>query len=417
MRPELFPIVGTHPLDAEQLYRLGLDLERLARERDSRQEFPAVYPEEPRAVHGFWEEVRSLYEKGQKTKEYVALLSRMAYAYKEKGGEGVRGFIYENLDGLVSNITSGEVKDFDTYRDFEYGDSALALLGRYIATLELTEKALPKLEREVFYPGGEESERAFDRGAILFVCGYGATFEPYTRIFNHFNLPVVAYQLPHGVISENPDSVGETFNNVYGEILKDPLLGKVTHVIGNSIGTMFASRLAVDLGSEDPERNIKVALVQVGMGWQGALEKTHAKFGRQLRERVAKRGLTLEDFSEATQKYNPGALVDDLSELVSRGQLDLSLFIGLGDKVISPASEEIEPLLKKLDSGKASGKYNAYTSEVAGHNSAVLFFLWLAFQKVTEWSRVFKCFNPETDLIETPTELLHYHIRRTKWER
>ncbi|MBI2625808.1 hypothetical protein HYW68_02045, partial [Candidatus Parcubacteria bacterium] len=375
-RPPIFPIVGVEPVDAEGFYRLQLDLEKLARERAERKEFPEVYPEEPQAVRGFLTEVKSLWEKGRETKEYAGLLLRVANAWKENRGEGVMHLIYENLNELISGITSGKIKDFDAYRDCKYGDHALALLGQYFSTLERNEQALPKLERRVFYPGEEKNEQASDRGAVLFICGYGATLEPYKGIFRHMNVPVVAYQLPHGVISEDPNAVKEVFGSVYDAMREDPLIGNVTHVIGNSIGTMFASRLAVDLCREDPERNVELALVQVGMGWQGALEKTNAKFGRQLRDRVARRGLTLADFSEATEPYNPGALVDDTAEFVANSRLNLSLFAGLDDQMISPVAQEFEPLLKKLDSSKASGKYNAYTSDVACHNSAVLFFLW-----------------------------------------
>ncbi len=418
-RPPIFPIVGVEPVDAEGFYRLQLDLEKLARERAERKEFPEVYPEEPQAVRGFLTEVKSLWEKGRETKEYAGLLLRVANAWKENRAEGVLHLIYGNLNELISEITSKRIEDFDAYRDCEYGDRALALLGQYFSTLERNEQTLPKLERGVFYPGGEANEQTFDRGAVLFICGYGATLEPYTGIFRHMNVPVVAYQLPHGVINEDPNVVGETFHAVYGAIQEDPLLDKITHVVGNSIGTMFASRLAIDLCRQDPERNVELALVQVGMGWQGALEKTNAKFGRQLRDRVARRGLTLADFSGAVDAYNPGTLVGDMAEFVDGSRLNLSVFAGLGDQMISPAAQEFEPLLKKLDSSKASGKYNAYTSEVAGHNSAVLFFLWLAFQKATEWTRVFNVegFDLKTDIIHTPEAVTRHHIRRTNWGR
>lgn len=410
---------------AESLYHLETELSSLADERAAKEKFPQVYPEEAQAVRGFFEEIKSLWEKGQKNKEYVGLLLRIANAFRGKeiagveGSEGVMAFVYKNLAKLISGITSGKIEDFERYTACEHGDSALSLLAKVGGTLKEVEQNTPKLKREIFYPNGESDEtaqrEAQDKGVILFICGYGASLEPYKGIFKQFNLPVAAYQLPHGVINENPDVVGKTFDDVYEEIRTDPLSEKVTHVIGNSIGTMFASRLAVDICNTNENRKLQVALVQVGRSWQGALERTHAKFAKQLRARLKERGRTLADFQKATEKYNPIELADDLSELIQSDQLDLSLFMGLGDKMISPASEEIDPLLKTFDSGKASGKYNAYTSEVAGHNSAVLFFLWLAFQKSTEWSRVFKCFNPETDSIQTPKELAHHHIRRTKW--
>lgn len=428
MRFHEFPserFAGASPLDPESLYRLETELGSLADERASKEKFPQVYPEEAQAVRGFFEEIKSLWEKGQENKEYVGLLLKIANSYRGKeiagvkGSEGVIAFVYKNLAKLISGITSGKVEDFDRYTACEHGDSGLSLLAKVGGTLEEVELANPKLEREIFYPNGESDEAAQEearnKGVILFICGYGASLEPYKGIFEQFNLPVVAYKLPHGVINENPDMVGKTFDDVYGKIQADPLLEKVTHVIGNSIGTMFASRLAVDVGKKGQGRTLQVALVQVGRSWQGALERTHARFANQLRGRLKKQGRTLADFQKATEKYNPIELTDNFTELIDKGQLDLSLFMGLGDKMISPASEEIDPLLKKFDSGKASGKYNAYTSDVAGHNSAMLFFLWLAFQKSTEWSRVFKCFNPETDSIQTPKKLERHHIRRTNW--
>ncbi len=414
-------LAGSGSLDAESLYRLEAELGSLADERVAKEKFPQVYPEESQAVRGILKEIKSLWEKGQKAKEYLGLLLGVANSYREKGAEGVQTFIYNNLARLISGITSRKIEDFDKYTACEHGDSALALLTKYGGTLELVEQAMPNLERKVFYPKGETGEsaqkEACDKGVIFFICGYGASLEPYKGIFEQFNLPVVAYQLPHGVINENPDVVGKTFDDVYKEMQADPLLEKVTHVIGNSIGTMLASRLAVDVGKEREGKSLQVALVQVGRSWQGALERTHAKFADQLRARLKKQGWTLADFQKATEKYNPIELADDFTELIDKGRLDLSLFVGSGDKMIFPVSEEIDPLLKKLDSGKASGKYNAYISEVAGHNSAVLFFLWLAFQKSTEWSRVFKCFNPETDSVKTPKKLERHHVRRTNWGR
>lgn len=403
-------------MGAEQVYLLEREreLEELAQERAEHLEFPEVYPQEKQAVRGLWKEVKALWKKGEKTKEYVGLLLRIADAYKARGIRGVEGFMYENLDGLVSTITSGKVEDFDQYRDCEHGDSALALLCRFGGTMELVEQSLPELKREIFYPGSERGEAVFDKGVILVICGYGATLEPYKGIFSHFNLPVIAYQLPHGVIHEDPKFVDKTFDQIHEAILQDPLLDKVTHVIGNSIGTMFASRLSGDLCNKSPDKNIKTALVQVGRGWQGAVEKTHTKFGRQVRGKLKKLGLTLEDFSSAVKKYNPGELVDELSEYIDRGQLELSLFVGLGDKVIYPAHPEVDPLLEKLDQSRAGGKYDAFTSEVAGHNSAMLLFLWLMQQKATEWARVFKGFDPEADSVQTSEKTGKYHTRKAK---
>lgn len=403
-----------------QVYELpSLDpLNELARERAVHERFPRVYPREEEAVRGMVNAIKDVWRAGQKNKEYGGLLLRLANAWRKEGDQGVQEFIYGNLAVLISNITSGKIEDFDEYTECEHGDSALALLYKHAGSYELVEAAMPKLERKVFYPDGKDPgaarEEDHDRGVILFVCGYGASLESYGGIFEQFNVPVVAYQLPYDVIGDDPDSVGEAFNRVHKEMLADSLLDDVRYVAGNSIGTMLASRLAVDLCKRDPEKNIQLALVQTGASWPGALKKTHVKFGEQVNRKVKSRGLTFDDFSEATKEYNPIELAGDFSERIDSGQMKLTLCVGLADKTIYPASEEIEPLLKVLDASRAKGKYDAFTSEVAGHNSAMLFFLWLARQKATEWSRVCKFFDPETDTIETPEALEKYHRRRSK---
>ncbi|MBI2355907.1 MAG: hypothetical protein HYV13_01710 [Candidatus Doudnabacteria bacterium] len=405
----------THHTQAQESDRLLTEplteLERLAIQRVQFEHFPYVYPYEAETVHELVEDIKRLWESGVKKKELAGYLLRVAEAYRQNGVEGVWAHIYRNLDRMINEITSGQVGDFDKYRDIENGDSAIALLARYGGSLELVEQSCPELKRDVIYPEGQAEHEGANQGVVLFICGYGATTTPYKGIFRNFRLPVVAYQLPHSVIGEKPEQVAETFNKVRQEILKDPLIDKVTHVMGNSIGTMLASRLSIDLCHQNPDRKIQTALVQVGTSWQDALARTNAKFAAQLRERLARQGLSFKDFDKVLRQFNPIDLTDDLSELLSHGQLDLSMFIGLGDKMISPAREAVDPLLEKLDSSKAKDRYNAYISKVAGHNSVMLMLLWLMSQKATEWAVILKSFDLERDKVET-AKAERYHARK-----
>ena len=182
--------------------------------------------------------------------------------------------------------------------------------------------------------------------------------------------------------------VEAVFDQLRDVIVNDPLFNNVTHIIGHSIGTMLACRAALDLCQRNSGKKVETALIQVGTSWQEALAHTRARFAYELRKELTHRNLTFDDFSEILKEYNPDMLVDELAELIVENRLDLSLFIGLGDKLIYPSTELIFGLLEKFNNSKASGLYSAYLSKTAGHYSSPLFFLWLMTQKQTIWSRI-----------------------------
>lgn len=291
--------------------------------------------------------------------------------------------IKERLDGLIYDLSHNQVANFDEYRLCEHGDEVLAYLSKYFYGLEGVAESNPRLERKIFNEG-----RGYEKGAVLFICGYGATFEPYTRIYDKMNRPIIAYQLPHSIVGDDPEKVGEVFNQISAAIKEDPALKHVTHVIGNSIGTMFASRLTIDIIEENPEINLDTALIQTGSGYPDALEHTNAKFNDQLRRKLKEKGLTFADFQKATEKYNPINLTEKLGTLAKKESLNLSIFMGLNDKMITPALELFEPLKQKMDK-EMLGKYDLFSSNTAGHSAAILFFLWLCNQQQTKWSEIF----------------------------
>lgn len=366
--------------------------------REATLEFPHVYPNEAAAADEILKEINSAIKNVSQRSEdwkrkagYGLYLTKMVGSFIKGGVKGVSGFVYENLEDLVTNLTSGKIEDFDTYRDCEYGDSALALLGKTVYPLGIQKKMFPNIKREIFLPtdrDGKEQKENFKEGAVLFVCGYGATLEPYKKIFKHIKKPIIAYQMPHGVVNENPAVVGTAFREVHDALSQEPYLDKVTHLVGNSIGTMFTIKKAIDMLDRDSKRVLNVALVQTGTGWAGAVERSTALFGRQLRERAKKQGWKMSDFAAVTHGFNPEDLIDKIAAHLDSGRLKLSLFQGMGDKAISPAREVFNPMRKKLDATKAKGKYKACVSEIAGHNAAMLLFLWAAFQGTTEWSEL-----------------------------
>lgn len=386
----------------------------LARRRASHLENPDVYPGEFKSVREFLGRVRDIWKNNENV-GYAKYLSRLAYSYihRFKGMQGVDDFISNNLDVLISDILAGRVEDFDKKQSIKQGDNALALLAQCGASLRVVEKLTPSIERKEYNIGDKEID--LKKGVVLFVCGYGAPLRLYEKIFALMNRPIVAYQLPHHVISPNPQSVREAFDEVYHKIVNDPHLDKVTHVVGNSTGTMFASKLALSLSKKDrrekgaeARKSIKLALIQTGTSWPEAMKRATGKFARQVRDVMKNKKISWEDFAEATKGYNPIDLADDLGKLIAEGQLDLSLFAGLDDKNISPARAVINPLLKKLDSLGVS--YNAFLSDKAGHQSAVLFFLWLSIQKKTEWGHIFG----DSDVGEERgrEKAGKYHVRR-----
>jgi pimeloyl-ACP methyl ester carboxylesterase len=399
------------------------ELRAFAAERAvSGEKYPKVWPREGEAVNAFIGVMTTLREQVREKKQsadYFILMSKVAGAYLRGGGERLTKFIYKELAELISEITSGQVDDFDSFKRCENGDEGLALLAQVGGSMELVAESNRKLQRTVFHEGKElneqEAQEASADGAVLFICGYGASRTPYEGIFSQFRLPVIVYELPHAVVHDDPEVVKQTFDLVHRRMLDDPLLPKVTHVIGNSIGTMFASRLAVDICEQDPERNIELALVQVGASYGGALQNTHAKFADQVRERMEHKGVTFDDFSDAVKNYNPIELVAEFAKYAEENRLDLTLVAGYGDRMITPARTQINSLLNRIDSDpRMRGKHDVFGSEAAGHNSAMLFFLWLGLQKATEWSRIFKSFDLEKDSVETTRRVSKYHPRRTR---
>lgn len=418
-----------------ELARLG-KYEELARQRQAQGErYPDLYPGEPEAVRGVVAAIRELARSGKEKaeygfqtinerKNYLALLLNVAKAYWNGKETGVMNFIYEKLAGFISDITEGKIEDFDSYTPATHGDRGIALLSEKGGSMALVEASNPELRRTVFYQGteisDEDAQKVAGDGMMVFICGYGASRKPYEGIFEQFRLPIVVYELPHGVVNDDPSVVAEAFQGVREELVRDPFYDKITHVVGNSIGTMFASRLAADICRSDSERNVQLALIQTGATWQSAVEHTHAKFADELRAKIHDRGLTFDDFVESTKGFNPVDLVDEFAEYADKGKLDMTLCIGLGDAMITPALPQVQPLLDKLAANsKISSRYDYYASEVAGHNQAMLFFLWLCTQKATEWWRVFKDADPDESLHtfeRAPAAVVKHHRRRAHRE-
>lgn len=399
-----------------QELQLGDKLDRWKKERPFESPEYDSYPgltveDEKEVVDGLYNEIKRLVQEPDHARYVGRFLSAtLSSAITERNpAKGAEEFIYGNLDELITNLYEGKIDDFDAYRDCELGDKTLSMLGRLAAGLEMAKESSPEYERKVFYPEGIEQENAFENGAVLFFCGYGAQTRPYEGIFERMNVPVICYTLSHKVINEDPDVVQEGFDEVAEAAKNDPNFDKVTHVIGNSTGTMLASNFAVNVLEEEPERNLDVALIQTGASWQEALKRTRAKFAQEFREKLDEKGIDFDDFSDATREYNPIDLSDGLAKLINEGRLDFDVFSGGGDRMITPAHEVVDPLLNALDEKGAEGKYNAYNSGKAGHQSATLFFLWLATEQETEWGRVFNNFKGE--ITETP-ERDKYRDRR-----
>jgi hypothetical protein len=233
------------------------------------------------------------------------------------------------------------------------------------------------------------------------------------------NKPVIAYQLPYTLVGEQPEKVGEAFNMVYDTIMNDPDLSKVTHIIGNSTGSMFASKIAATVATSrqhvtDP---LSVALVQTGTGWCDAMERTQSLFARQLRHSMRRQPgsfipTTFEDFRNYTTRYDPITNAPDLAREVAKEKLHLSLFFGMGDKMITPDPELVNPLLESLDGNGARGKYEAYSSDVVGHNASMLYFLWLSRMGASRWSEIFSFPNSNRSQSQLTERIIAKHTHQ-----
>lgn len=315
--------------------------------------------------------------------------------FKEGAGEGVEDFVYGKLQRLIDDLgEEGIIENFDEYKDCHIGDQVLALLGNVAGTRELIQQKSPELIREVIMPEGVDSADMHD--PVIFIAGYGASLKPYELIFkSHFNRPVIAYQMPYDLLDEDPEHVQKSFESICEVIARDPQISGLTNIkiIGNSIGTMPAQKVARMLLAENPERTVDLAEIQTGTSYVDALKNTEGKFAKQFRESLEERGMSLDDFREATSDFNPLDNAAELGQLAKDGRLNLSIFGGYNDYLISGAEHELMgPLFEALDES-GEGSYDAFITKEGGHNAAVLFFLWMATHKATPWAEVLKSFE------------------------
>lgn len=333
------------------------------------------------------------------THTFTTALERGVSGFKKEFvagvGEGVQGFVYGRLQELIDMLgEKGAVDDFDKYRPCHTGDQVLSLLGNYAGTRELIKQKSPELKREVCMPEGVEEAEMHD--PVIFIAGYGATLKPYKMIFtSHFNRPVIAYQMPYDLLDEDPEHVRKSFESICEVIASDPQITglKNVKIIGNSIGTMVAQKVSRMLLTEDPERTVDLAEIQTGVGYVDALKNTQGKFANEFRDSLAERGMSLDDYRDATSEFNPFDNAAELGRLAKEGRLNLSIFGGYNDYLITGAEHELMgPLFEALDT-YGEGAYDAFITEEGGHNASVLFFLWLSTHKATPWAEVLKSYE------------------------
>ncbi len=190
----------------DDLRTLGREITKLAeaRERGPKLEFPDAYPNEAEFVRRFVSAISQIWIDGveriwnEKQRGYYHYLFETLASLKG-GPKGLQEFISTRLAELIDTIVHGEIEDIDMYHACEYGDSALSLLARYGASVELIRLRMPELVRTIVIPPHISNEGGVtnDSGAVLFLCGYGARTNAYKGIFNFMNKPVIAYQLPY----------------------------------------------------------------------------------------------------------------------------------------------------------------------------------------------------------------------------
>lgn len=283
-----------------------------------------------------------------------------------------RKFVLNFLERMVKDVASGRVQDFERYEPAHWGDKTLSMIVSQYASSKYVRVSCPSLKRKVY--NYSENNVSSVGNCVLFVCGYASTFETYESFFNEFSCPIVAYQLPYTLINTNPDVVKEAFESTYEEICHDPMFEQFTHVIGNSIGTMIASRIAVEHAERHPTLTTLI-LVQTGSGYLPAVQRSKALFTKEMREELKDDDM-YKKIERITSRYDPECLAPDMGKLSKRREFKLIIVQGMNDRVIVTADALLNPLIEKLERCDVKG-YEIYKSERGGHNSAMLYFLWL----------------------------------------